>query len=127
MTDRSSPPSARNPFGYDDFTEERFGSPQEANDTLGGETAPTEGATLRTTTDGLANHAYSGPRTYTKKEAFNHELAVWRGKIAVAAKNGNGLDVLKQALNWAKQQVPQNNGLREKAKQENPRNRRASS
>jgi hypothetical protein len=118
MTDRSSPPSARNPFGYDDFTEERFGSPQEANDTLGGENAPTVGATRRTTTDGLANRAYSGPRTYTKKEAFDHELAVWQGKIAVAAKNDNGLDVLKQALNWAKQQVPQNNGLREKAKQD---------
>jgi len=85
MTDRSSPPSARNPFCDDDLTEEPF---------------------------------YRDPRTYTKKEAFNHELAIWQGKIAIAAKSGTGLDVLKLALNWAKQEVPQDNGLREKAKQE---------
>jgi Protein of unknown function (DUF3631) len=85
MMDRSSPPSARNPFGDDDFTEEPF---------------------------------YGDPRTYTKKEAFNHELAIWQGKIAVAAKNGTGLGVLRLALNWAKQEMPQDNGLREKAKQE---------
>jgi putative DNA primase/helicase len=102
----SDVPPVINPFEDDDLTEEPFGSPQEANDTLVGETAMA-GANLRTTTGRLANR----PDTYT-------EIALWQGKIAVAAKNGTGLDVLKQALNWAKQEVPQDNGLREKAKQE---------
>ena len=46
------------------------------------------------------------------------ELLIWQGKIAFAAKKGNGLDAFQLALNWAKQDVPQDNGLREKAKQE---------
>jgi putative DNA primase/helicase len=51
-------------------------------------------------------------------DPFDHELASWQGKIAVAAKTGNGLDSFKAALNWAKQNVPSDNGLRELAKQE---------
>ena len=46
------------------------------------------------------------------------ELLNWQGKIALAAKEGNGLDSFRVALNWAKQNVPPDNGLREKAKQE---------
>jgi hypothetical protein len=49
---------------------------------------------------------------------FDRELSNWQGRIAVAAKNGGGLDVCQAALNWAKQEVMPENGLREKAKQE---------
>jgi hypothetical protein len=49
---------------------------------------------------------------------FDDELAIWQGKIASAAKSGNGLDTFRVALDWVKQGVPQNNGLREKAKKE---------
>jgi hypothetical protein len=49
---------------------------------------------------------------------FDRELANWQGKIAVAAKEGNGLDSFRAALNWAKQDVPPDTGLCEKAKQE---------
>ena len=46
------------------------------------------------------------------------ELANWQGQIAHAAKNGGGIHVYQAALNWAKQKVPPDNGLCEKAKQE---------
>ena len=49
---------------------------------------------------------------------FDRELANWQGRIAVAARNGGGLDVYRDALNWAKQDVPADNGLREKVKEE---------
>ena len=49
---------------------------------------------------------------------FERELANWQAKIAAAAKQGSGLDVFRAALNWAKQYVPSDNGLCEKAKQE---------
>ena len=49
---------------------------------------------------------------------FDRELANWQGRIAVAAKNGGGLDVYKAALNWAKQKVSLDSGLCEKSKQE---------
>jgi hypothetical protein len=42
----------------------------------------------------------------------------WQGRIAFAAANGGGLDVYKAALNWTKQDVPSDNGLREKCKNE---------
>jgi hypothetical protein len=49
---------------------------------------------------------------------LERELANWQGKIAFAAENGGGLDAYRAALTWAKQEVPPNNGLCEKAKQE---------
>jgi hypothetical protein len=49
---------------------------------------------------------------------FDRELANWQGRIANAALNGGGLDAYQAALNWAKQDVPPDNGLCEKAKQE---------
>jgi putative DNA primase/helicase len=49
---------------------------------------------------------------------IDRELANWLGKIAVAAKKDSGLDSFKSALDWAKQNVPPDNGLCEKAKQE---------
>src|SRR6516162_5634609 len=51
-------------------------------------------------------------------DPLDRALADWQGKIAVAAKRGNGLDTFRAALNWAKQYVPLDNGLCEKAKQE---------
>jgi len=51
-------------------------------------------------------------------EPFDCELANWQGKIAVAAKNGSELNAFKSALLWTKQDVPPENGLREKAKRE---------
>jgi putative DNA primase/helicase len=51
-------------------------------------------------------------------EPFERQLASWQGKIAAAAGQGSGLDTFQAALNWAKQDVPTDNGLREKAKQE---------
>ena len=48
----------------------------------------------------------------------DQELSNWQGQIANAAKNGGGLDVYQAALNWAKQGVPPNNGVREKVKRE---------
>src|SRR5689334_12745342 len=49
---------------------------------------------------------------------FDRELANWQGRIARAAANGGGLDVYRDALYWAKQDVPPDTGLCEKAKQE---------
>jgi putative DNA primase/helicase len=49
---------------------------------------------------------------------FDRELANWQGRIAVGAKNGGGLDVYRAALDWAKQDVPPDNGLQENTKQE---------
>jgi putative DNA primase/helicase len=49
---------------------------------------------------------------------MDRELASWRGKIAVGAKAGSGLDSYKAALNWAHDNVPPDTGLLEKAKQE---------
>ena len=49
---------------------------------------------------------------------FERELANWQAKIAAAAKQGSGLDIFQAALNWAKRDVPTDNGLCEKAKQE---------
>jgi hypothetical protein len=49
---------------------------------------------------------------------FNRELANWQGRIANAAANCGGLDAYRSALIWVKQDVPLDNGLREKAKQE---------
>jgi hypothetical protein len=51
-------------------------------------------------------------------DSFDHEVAGWQGKIAVAAKTGNGLDSLKAAFNWVKHNVPPVNGLRELAKRQ---------
>jgi putative DNA primase/helicase len=48
----------------------------------------------------------------------DRELSDWQGRIARAAANGAGLDVYRAALNWAKQDVPPDNGVREKAKQD---------
>jgi len=48
----------------------------------------------------------------------NRAIANWQGRIAIAAKNGGGLDEYWAALNWAKQDVPQDNGLCEYAKKE---------
>lgn len=48
----------------------------------------------------------------------DQELSNWHGRIANAAANGGGLDVYRAALNWVKQGVPPDNGIREKAKQE---------
>ena len=50
--------------------------------------------------------------------SFDRELANWQGKIAVAAEKNSGLDAFRTALNWAKNEVPPNNGLCEKAKKE---------
>lgn len=49
---------------------------------------------------------------------LDREIATWQGRIAIAAKNGGGLDEYKAALNWVKQGVSPDNGLQEKAKQE---------
>src|SRR6516162_6389202 len=49
---------------------------------------------------------------------FDRELANWQAKIAAAAKQGSGLDIFQAALNWAKQHVPADNGICEKARQE---------
>jgi hypothetical protein len=49
---------------------------------------------------------------------FESELARWQGKIAAAAREGNGLDIFQAALNWAKHNVPSDNGLCELAKRE---------
>ena len=46
---------------------------------------------------------------------FERQLASWQGKIAVAAKTGDGLNSYRGALSWAKN-VPSENGLRELAK-----------
>jgi len=51
-------------------------------------------------------------------DPLDHELASWQGKIAVAAKTGNGLDSLKAAFNWVKLNVSSDNGRRELAKRE---------
>jgi DNA-binding MarR family transcriptional regulator len=40
------------------------------------------GATLRTATDGFAPATSRGPRTYSKKEAFNHERHRWLALLA---------------------------------------------
>ena len=48
----------------------------------------------------------------------DRELSTWQGRIANAATNGAGLDEYRAALNWAKQDVPTENGVREKVKQE---------
>jgi hypothetical protein len=48
----------------------------------------------------------------------DREVSTWQGRIANAAQNGGGLDVYLAALTWAKQDVPPDNGVREKAKQE---------
>jgi putative DNA primase/helicase len=48
----------------------------------------------------------------------DRKLANWQGKIAAEAKAGHGLDSYRAALNWAKQDVPTDNALREKVKQE---------
>ena len=48
----------------------------------------------------------------------DRELSEWQGRIAIAAANGGGLDVYRAALSWAKQCVPPDNGVREKAKRE---------
>jgi hypothetical protein len=45
------------------------------------------------------------------------QLASWQGKIAVAAKAGDGLDSYKAALSWVKN-VPLENGLRDLATRE---------
>jgi DNA-binding MarR family transcriptional regulator len=82
MMDRSSPPSAKNPFYDHGFTEEPVGGSQEANDTSGDETAPVPTVTLRTTTDGIAAPTYTGPRAYTKKQAFNHLRHKWLALVA---------------------------------------------
>ena len=49
---------------------------------------------------------------------FDRELANWQRQIASTAANGGGLDMYQAALNWVKQDVPPDNALREKAKQE---------
>lgn len=51
-------------------------------------------------------------------EPCDRELSNWQGRIASAAKNGGGLDEYHAALNWAKQGIPPDNGMGEKAKQE---------
>jgi hypothetical protein len=48
----------------------------------------------------------------------DRELSTWQGRIANAAAMGGGLDVYRAALNWAKQGVPPDQGVRERAKQE---------
>ena len=48
----------------------------------------------------------------------DRELSTWQERIANAAPNGGGLDAYLAALTWAKQVVPPDNGVREKAKQE---------
>jgi putative DNA primase/helicase len=63
----------------------------------------------------LAYAAAGGP---ADDQPIDRELANWQGRIANAAKDGCGLDVYQAALNWAKQTVPSENGLLEKAKQE---------
>ena len=49
---------------------------------------------------------------------YDRELSTWQGEIANAAANGVGLDVYRAALNWAKQYVSPDNGVREKVKHE---------
>jgi Protein of unknown function (DUF3631) len=49
---------------------------------------------------------------------FDREVANWQGRIASAAANGGGLDAYRAALDWVRQNVPTENGLRESAKQE---------
>jgi len=49
---------------------------------------------------------------------FYRKIFDWQGRIANAAANGGGLDVYQAALNWVKQSVPRDNGVRQKAKQE---------
>jgi hypothetical protein len=49
---------------------------------------------------------------------FERELANWQGRIAIAAANGNGLDVYRAALAWTKQHVLLGNGFWGKARQE---------
>jgi hypothetical protein len=62
--------------------------------------------------------AVCGPGDGSNAPPFDQELANWQGRIAKAAVNGSGLDVYRAALTWAKQYVPLDNGLCEKAKQE---------
>jgi predicted DNA-binding protein (UPF0251 family) len=49
--------------------------------------------------------------------AFERQLASWQGKIAVAAKTGDGLDCYKTALSWAKN-LSSDKASRELAKRE---------
>ena len=49
---------------------------------------------------------------------FDRQLANWQCRIANAAANCGGLNAYRDALNWAKQDVPPDNGLCEKAKLE---------
>jgi putative DNA primase/helicase len=49
---------------------------------------------------------------------IDRQLIDWQCRIAKAARSGGGLDAYQAALNWVKQAVPPNNGVRERAKQE---------
>lgn len=48
----------------------------------------------------------------------DHNLALWQGRIAVAAANGGGLDIFKAALEAVKQNVPPDRASLEHAKRE---------
>jgi putative DNA primase/helicase len=50
--------------------------------------------------------------------AIDDGVAIWQGRIALAAKKGGGLDVLQAALEYAKENVPPNTGLLERVKSE---------
>jgi uncharacterized protein (DUF927 family) len=65
-----------------------------------------------------AELAQATARALADDRPFDRELANWQGRIAISAKNGGGLDEFQAALIWAKQTVPPDNGLLEKAKQE---------
>jgi Helix-turn-helix domain len=104
MTDRASLPPTRNPFDGDHSAEEAAGSPTEASDAFAEQMAPTPGALPRTTADGIAARAHSGPRTFTKKEAFNHQRHQWLGLLARDGKM-TGAALRVAILIWQHQNV----------------------
>jgi Protein of unknown function (DUF3631) len=65
-----------------------------------------------------AELAHAAGGTPADDQPIDRELANWQGRIGNAAENGFGLDLYQAALNWAKQSVPPDNGVREYAKKE---------
>jgi hypothetical protein len=49
---------------------------------------------------------------------IDEEVMLWQGRIAVAAKQGNGLSIFRAALDWVKHEAWPQEGLRQRAKQE---------
>jgi len=59
-----------------------------------------------------------GSNDPTSAAIDSDRLAIWQGRIAVAAQKGGGLDALKAALEDIRQKVPPDRGLLEQAKTE---------